>query len=160
MVQAGAWLALNGHGVVSGNAEGSDQAFAGGANQINPGLVTLCLPWRKYNEEAIVSGNKLLVASTPYEEKLAEQAHPAWANLKQSVRRLMFRNATIINRTFCTIAYLNPNKKGGGGTGHGYRISQILGHEVLLLNTESTFKDIEKFIDKEFQKMSQRKAPV
>lgn len=155
MVQTGAWLALNGHGVWSGNAEGADQAYAGGANQIDPKAVTLCLPWITYEKQAIVVGNTLLVDSTDYEKQLAVDNHPAWPKLNQAVQKLMYRNATIVNRSNCTIAYLNPKKIGGGGTGHGVRISRSLGHGVLLLTADSNFKQVEIFIGDEMKKQSQ-----
>lgn len=127
----GAFLARRKDFVLTGNALGSDQAFARGANSINPAQVELFLPWKTYESSAIVKGNILHLEEATAEEKyLAAHCHPAWARLNQAVQKLMTRNAMIVCRSRYVIARLNPNKQGGGGTGHGVRIAQALGLKV------------------------------
>jgi hypothetical protein len=137
MMTLGNFLVSEGWTIVSGNALGSDQAYARGGNQVDPSKVELCLPWPRYERPALVAGNHTRVVGAHDEDMhwaLAAAAHPAWEHLKDPVRKLMVRNAMIIRRidgdTFSNvefvIARLNHNKWGWGGTGHGVRIAKAL----------------------------------
>lgn len=142
----GAFIVSNGWKVITGNAKGSDQAFAEGGNQINPKLVTLCLPWASYEKQAIVLGNKIV--KDPYKDWFEPAAlyHPNWANLPNSVRCLMARNYGIVSNSHKVIALLNNKKLGGGGTGHGWRVAEGLGIPRLDLNNKS-FEEVIGFLE-------------
>jgi hypothetical protein len=133
----GEMIAAAGLTVVSGNAIGADQAFAKGANQVDPTKVKLFLPWPKYQEEAFVDGNSIEVVYSSSLEELAAKHHPGWNYLNQPVRKLMTRNAAIIkaahDSTGLVIGYLDLYHKGGGGTGHGWRIATEFGMELINL---------------------------
>jgi hypothetical protein len=78
----------------SGKAEGADQAFQLGAQQLGINQAEIYLPWRGFNR---YSNPKLWDVSNiyPFPEEcfaIAESVHPAWANCKPSVRRLHARN--------------------------------------------------------------------
>ena len=139
----GSWFAQCGHTLHTGNALGADQAFARGANQVNPELVHLWLPWGSYESGAVQPGNVRHVLGEYSPDMLAalevevREFHPAWHRLKQGGRKLMMRNGLIISPASkpskkqvamrkpvdLVIAFPNPNKPGGGGTGHGLRLA-------------------------------------
>ena len=122
----GRLLAEAGYRINTGNATGADQAFARGANFIDPGLVTLYLPWPSYEQAAQTLGNTLVADLDVYYHHVAAAHHPNWKNLTAGVQRLMVRNAAIIVQSELVLALLNPHKLGGGGTGHGWRIAEAL----------------------------------
>ena len=146
MEDIGAYLARNGHTVKTGNAKGADQAYARGANRVSPAAVVLCLPWANYEEQAVKLGNIIHHESqaTAEERAYAELAHPAWLRLTQGARKLMVRNAMIIFGSTLVIARTNPAKKGGGGTGHGVRIAEMLGIKVRDLSDYQQRREIEQ----------------
>lgn len=116
----------------TGNAKGADQAYARGGNKKDPSYVKLFLPWASYEIAAIHTLNKVYPNSC-WDDKhlrvltsIAREHHPAWKNLSYGVKSLMIRNAAIIQSSTLVVAYLNHNKKGGGGTGHGWRIAETL----------------------------------
>jgi hypothetical protein len=146
----GVTIAAHGHTVVSGNAQGADQLYAHGANHVNEKLVELCIPWWSYEQQARRPGNLVRQASpTTKQIQLAEQHHPNWTNLSRAVRSLMIRNAMIITDPsdipvqHC-IALLNHSKRGGGGTGHGVRISRALGVPVWDLATPGVWEQLKE----------------
>jgi hypothetical protein len=126
-------IAERGWELHTGNAKGADQAFARGANEVNPKLVHLHLPWYKYERDAIVPGNVVrCVDDLPewdlgWYTEFARGNHPAWSHLKQGVRKLMIRNGMIIaacEGTYVDVTIAWPSDKmGGGGTGQGMRMS-------------------------------------
>lgn len=134
MKDIGQYIAEQGWTVASGNCEKSDQAYAEGANRVNPGLVQLYLPWATYERQAIVTGNQIYLNHSGLDETLAEKHHPNWGNLSYGVKKLMTRNVAIVRDSKAVIAYLNHGKKGGGGTGHGWRVAQDLGIKCLDLS--------------------------
>lgn len=128
-------IAEKGWELHTGNAKGADQAFARGANEVNPKLVHLNLPWFKYERQAVVAGNvvhtveDLEPLALDWYTEFARNNHPAWNHLSQGVRKLMIRNGMIIvprlsgqgSRVDVTIAWPS-DKMGGGGTGQGMRM--------------------------------------
>ena len=152
----GTYIVESGTVLISGNAKGSDQAFANGGNSIDPTMVMLYLPWATYEKQAIKEGNRIidvsLIDKVPVRkarfEKLASDHHPAWNKLTQGAHRLMLRNAAIIAKADLVLAYPSKNKQGGGGTGHGIRIANTLGKSILdlskVLNIESVKSEIAK----------------
>ena len=126
-------IAERGWELHTGNAQGADQAFARGANQVNPELVHLHLPWFKYERQVIVPGNVVRTVEDLNNDDLnvyadfARRNHPAWSHLSQGVRKLMVRNGMIVMPRIdepvnVTIAWPS-DKTGGGGTGQGMRMS-------------------------------------
>lgn len=126
-------IAERGWELHTGNAQGADQAFAKGANEVNPKTVHLHLPWFKYERQAIVPGNvvrtvdDLALEELEWYTEIAARHHPAWGHLSQGVRKLMIRNGMIIlprlgHPVTCTVAWPS-DKMGGGGTGQGMRMS-------------------------------------
>lgn len=121
--------------VHTGNAEGADQAFARGANTVDPRLVHLHLPWPNYNAGAVVPRN---VVHLPQEQsnytEIAAEYHPTWRYLKQGVKKLHTRNVSII--CWPQLKDLVLAFPGGGvnkgGTGQGIRIAT--GYEVRVVD--------------------------
>lgn len=132
MEHIGEFIARQGWWLASGNAIGSDQAYARGANRVNPTKVILYLPWSTYEDQAIVEGNQVLESPKPEWEELAARHHPRYPLLGQGAQKMMVRNAGIVRNADAVIAYLNRRKIGGGGTGHGARIASAL--EIPLLD--------------------------
>ncbi len=146
MEAIGSYIVSSGHVLASGNAIGSDQAYARGGNKINPENVWLYIPWGKYEAQARVLGNLCILTDDEEAINLAKQHHKAWDYLTQGAKKLMVRNACIIRGSDLVIAYLNPKKKWGGGTSHGVRIAEALGIKTILLK-DQTFTEIKKEID-------------
>jgi predicted Rossmann-fold nucleotide-binding protein len=129
-------LAENGKMVITGNARGADQAYAEGANSVDPGKVILVLPWYSYERHAIVEGNKVIVFDPKKPECIgwrleAEKLHPAWHKLSQGGQLLMARNIRIVMYADYLIAFPKKNKYGQlGGTGQGIRYAEKLGMRI------------------------------
>jgi hypothetical protein len=131
----------------TGNALGTDNAFAQGANQIDQELVHLFLPWKSYNRGQVMPRNKTwcVDADSTYGTSLmrkAEELHPAWGRLGQGGQKLMARNGGIIQGDTpsapcvdLVLALPSLGKPGGGGTGQGIRWAESLDIEVVDLNT-------------------------
>ena len=146
MVTVGTNLVGDGHWLTSGNADGSDAAWAEGGNSVDPTKVIIYLPWATYNSDYLVEGNRVLKAPKPEWFDKAAQFHPNWHNLKQGARRLMARNYGIVHKADAVLAYLNHNKQGGGGTGHGWRIAEHLKIPRFDVATNPNIAPIKTFI--------------
>jgi hypothetical protein len=140
----GQWFAAAGWVLHSGNAPGADQAFARGANRVDPSLVYLHLPWPKFESHALVDGNVTRCVEDLNEGDLAwytayaEKHHPAWGRLSQGAKKLMTRNGMIMlpfgfQHVDLCLAWPS-NRKGGGGTGQGMRIAEEQGVRLINLN--------------------------
>lgn len=123
----------------SGNADGSDAAFAAGGN-VRPELVHLHLPWPSYNADRIVAGNVLHNALDEQLMQLAKSAHPVWSHLGQGSKKLMTRNASIVQTSDVVVAF--QKSEGSGGTAHSLRIASALDRPVVRVNIDSTPKGI------------------
>jgi predicted Rossmann-fold nucleotide-binding protein len=138
----GAHLAESGHTISTGNAPGADQLFALGAGFHHPHQVELYLPWPRFEEKAILQGNRVFHAADalPEHRRLAEQAHPAWTQLSGTVRNLMIRNAMIVRRfdrpADFVYAWPNLTSPHWGGTGHGINVARGLGIPVFIINQQ------------------------
>lgn len=145
MENIGAYLVSNGYIISTGNAKGADQAFARGANRVNPKLVRLYLPWPSYEIENIVPYNEVI----PYQEEswLTEAAkyHPKWSTLKDSVKKLHARNVGIVKGACQIIAFPNNNKIGGGGTGMGLRLAEAYSIPLIDLSKQ---EDVQRILEK------------
>ena len=137
--EIGRFFAHYGHVLYTGNAEGADQGFARGANQVNPALVHLYKPWRNHQNQAVVPGNHVHVLDDYSEAMRAELleearvAHKKWEKLGARGRLYMSRNGLIIappNEQLVrvpvdlVIAIPNLRKWWGGGTGQGIKLAK------------------------------------
>lgn len=151
----GTWFAQQGHEIHTGNADGADQAFAAGANQIDPRLVHLWLPWPGFNPDAIVPGNQVQALTelpSPVQTwilEVAEKHHPVWNRITQGAQKLHARNVLIVRgqvpalqegkRPHVDLVVAWPSSApGGGGTGQGMRIAQSEGIRLIDLSRCST----------------------
>ena len=143
MVKLGEALVRVGHVLASGNAPGSDRAFASGGNSVDPAKVYLYLPWGSFEHHAVHPGNQVEVVGDPwgavslYEE--AAQLHPAWDRLTKAGQRLMARNILIVRGANVCLAYPNWKRPGGGGAGQGLRYCQKALIPVVDLSTPGGF---------------------
>ena len=143
MEAAGASLVRAGHTIVSGNAAGSDQAWARGGNAVDPTKVELCLPWKHFEAQAIHPQNVVRVLDEVPEDDRAlyykvTQTYKTGTHQNQSVRKLFARNAMIVlgplrpgsnvhwNRVSRVLAY----GVGSGGTGRCCAIARRFGADV------------------------------
>lgn len=137
----GAKLAEQGWVITSGNAPGSDQSYAMGANLIAAEHVELYLPWKTFEKKWIDERNKVWVATQAWERhiELAASASPGWDyNVRETVKPLMIRNAMIVYRwgepVQMVYAYPDCTKHGWSGTGHTMRVAAALGIPVFMIN--------------------------
>ena len=131
----------------SGNANGSDYAFATGGNS-KPELVHLHLPWASYNAEQVVTGNILHHYVDEHLVRVAKAAHPAWSYLGQGSKKLMARNASIILNSDVVVAFqASPGK---GGTAHSIRIASDLGRPTVLVQADSSTESVLSYIEAAF----------
>lgn len=124
----------------SGAAPGADQAFMSGGGTIDEQRVFAHLPWPTYERGHILYRSYHSVCP-PYPanyEALAAECHPAWHRLSRGARALHIRNVSIVTPfgkpVDLVLAFPNPTKPGGGGTGQGIRIAERLGIPVVDLN--------------------------
>ena len=127
--QIGYQAAQLGHTVVSGLADGADQAFMFGASE-GGGRVVAVLPWGSYNRNRAREGWEIVV----YDPKLharwwkyAKLMHPAWDRCSPGAQSLHARNTGILlgtspsERVALVIAYPSANRT--GGTEQGMRLA-------------------------------------
>lgn len=146
MQEIGKFIVSQGWYISSGNCAGSDYAYACGGNLINPAKVILYLPWTKYNNEYLVKRNFILREPKPEWSEIAARHHPAYQYLSQGVKKLMDRNVGIVLRANKLIAYLNHNKKGGGGTGQGFRLAESLNIPRMDISQNQSLAEIKEFL--------------
>ena len=107
MEKIGEVIVLSGGYIATGNALGSDAAFARGGNRVSPSHVILYLPWKTYNEELIVEKNLVTWQDNPEWEFIARAHHPVYDQLSKGAKQMMNRNAGILSRANACIAFLN-----------------------------------------------------
>lgn len=134
MENIGKTVVSSGFYVASGNAVGSDQAYARGANTVDPSKVLLYLPWLTYEKQSIHPQNMVITEPIDEWEELAAKHHPRYWQLSQGAQKMMKRNVGIILSSATVFAYMNPNKSHGGGTSHSVRIAEYLGIPVVRLD--------------------------
>lgn len=137
-IDIGRELVTAGHYVSSGNAQGMDQAFAFGAGQIDPKRVMLYLPWASYEVSNIAPGNMVMRSPISQWEELAAKTHPYFYRSTPPMQNIFKRNVGIVIGSGAVIAYADPNKSNGGGTGHSIRIANALGIPVINLQDIDT----------------------
>ena len=130
---AAMYYAEQGCTLLSGNAEGCDQAYGLGVNLFRPEALELYLPWPSYEHKWIVEGNVLFQAAQATREEidLAELASAfGWDSIRETIRPLFIRNAMMAMRCDQVVAYPNLYRRGWGGTGHTMRCAGRLGKPV------------------------------
>lgn len=149
---------LGGDLLITGNAPGSDQAYALGGNMVNASMVELCLPWPTFEQKCIMvdpdpkqyphwremgmsGGNRLRYAqNATYDHlRLANEAHPIFSFLAQGQQKLLIRNAMMMisdDGVISDLVIARPRfeAQGWGGTGHAMRVAQMLSIPVWLVN--------------------------
>jgi len=132
----------------TGNAEGSDQAWARGVNRIDPKRLQLILPIPRYKEASIAPANEVAVLQeVPPEDYGAAKAltrehyeygssrgPTAYDPLPPFIKTYLDRDALKVlghtnysgkrQRATAALFHLDPNKRNGGGTGHTLRLCE------------------------------------
>jgi hypothetical protein len=132
----------------SGNAEGSDQAWARGVNCVAPERLQLVLPVPNYKAQAILPANEVAAlrevppedyhaARTLCREHYEYGPHKGPAvfdplppfkkpYLERDALKVLGHTDYSGKRRKATVAlfYLDPNKRNGGGTGHTMRLCE------------------------------------
>lgn len=135
----------------SGNAEGSDQAWARGVNRVAPERLQLVLPVPHYKTQAIAPGNEVAtLREVPPEEygparTLCREHYEFGARKGPDVfdplppfkKTYLERDALKVlgytdysgkrRKATAALFYINPNKPNGGGTGHTRRLCEAEG---------------------------------
>ena len=137
----------------SGGAEGADLAFEAGAGTQKE----IYLPWRGFNN----SDSKLFNVSQAAMD-IAAPHHPGWVHLKESVRKLMGRNAyqalgeSLDSKTSFVVCWTPDGAQTGrerthrtGGTGLAISLASSLGIPVFNLAKEDVLIRMKKFVGEE-----------
>jgi hypothetical protein len=143
--------------VASGHALGADWAFESGAYGGNPAKMLVCLPWRKYNQSKVelylhpeATVTVLTEQDDPTKEgylKEAAKHHPAWNLCSPGAKLLHGRNILIGEGAKFGFCYLNPAKRGGGGSGQCWRYLGSLNVPVVDLSQPGMVKAWGKILD-------------
>jgi hypothetical protein len=137
----GARLIERGHNLISGNAPGADQAFAMGANRIDPTRVWLKLPWPKFEQAAILTGNHVEVVRPTEELEALVRSHCYYDGKSQGSKKLLLRDGLITQSVDRLIAFPSP---AGSGTQFTMKLAAALRVPVIdLSNTDHLKRLIE-----------------
>lgn len=151
MTRLGSALEDKGYILRSGGAGGADLAFEKGVTQNKD----IFLPWRGFN-----GSNSTLYNQLPLAFDLASEHHPAWGNLKDSVKKLMARNShqvlgkeLKVKSSFvlcwtpdgCESSDTRTNKT--GGTGLAISLASSLGIPIYNLADEISLNKMLKFLE-------------
>lgn len=128
-------LKRNGWYLRTGHAIGCDQAFEAGAGK----LAEVFLPWKDYEENIPVLGEKFIMPTVPAMEIVAA-LHPAPERLSMAAVRLHARNCHIIlgrclNDPVDHVVCWTPDEE-RGGTAMGLRVAREHGIPVHNLHEE------------------------
>lgn len=155
LVQFGKWLAETYPRVIfrTGNAKGSDEAFANGVGEVDPARIQYVVPYAGHRRKAIGHGSYQVALngmSSLDAERIAERTVKAspqygeWRVKRDTVPSLRAKMDYILRDTlkvmgaldskiFQAIAgifYVNPDDPMKGGTGHTIRVCRDLGVPV------------------------------
>lgn len=144
MESTGAALVRAGFGIISGNAPGADQAWARGGNSVDPEMVTLCLPWATFEGHAVHPKNvvQLIDYAARRCESIVKMVHPRTESLSPGSFRLHGRNVMIVEPSTLVVGYLNPQKRGGGGTGTAFKIAKLFKIPTMNVAHETVRNDL------------------
>lgn len=145
-------LVQRGFHLVSGNAIGADQAWLDQASKAHPELCTVCLPWRSYEASKIQKGVRIITDFSKGEMQLAASNHDYWLNLSDGQAKMLIRNAGIVTRSAAIFGYIDPSKKGGGGTGHTKRCADYLGVPFWDLATTIDYQEVNDWFNSSYKK--------
>ena len=125
MEETAAKLVTAGYGIASGNAPGADQAWARGANTVNPARVILFLPWDSFERQAVHPKNNICTFRPTDHGRYAQLAIPR-VELRGTPGQiaLLARNAMIVDGVHCVLGYVAAGKS---GTRHAFGIAQLQG---------------------------------
>lgn len=148
MKDTGAEIVNRGLTLVSGNAEGADQAWAAGGNAVAPSKVELYLPWAAFEHSSIHPDN--VVRAFPDEPietrehyyKLAQDNHTRWYYCTEPAKKLLARNAMIVSNVDVVFGYLCET----GGTRHAFRIAKALGIPAFDVAREDVRHTVERLV--------------
>lgn len=143
----GMYLAKTCNEINSGNADGADNAFASGANLIDPRRVNLYLPWPKYNLKYIHADNNVIKKPEKFWDVEASKYHEAWHLCNNAAIAMHARNFGLTYKSDMVLAFLNYNRPGYGGTGLGWRVAVRNNIPHLDLNNKS-LEEVIDFINK------------
>lgn len=149
----------------SGNAEGSDHAWARGVNQVAPERLQLVLPVPNYRAKSIEPDNETLAlgeaapsdygaAQTLCREHYqygARKGAEAFDSMPSFKKNYLERDALKVlgyvdysgkrRKTAAALFYLNPEKANGGGTGHTVRLCEAERVPYFLADDWSTWME-------------------
>jgi hypothetical protein len=130
MEETAAKLVTAGHTINSGNAPGADQAWARGANTVDPSRVVLFLPWDSFERQAIHPKNRICTFRPMYHQQYVQLAIPN-ASLRGTPEQiaLLARDAMIVDNVHCVLGYVAAGKS---GTRHTFGIAQL--QQIITLN--------------------------
>lgn len=134
----GYYLARLGKIINTGNADGCDSIFAIGANNVDPKLVHLYLPFEEYNPQYIHPDNTVIYESDhPEWIPIAREHHYLYdTKLSKKAQNAMNRNAGIVLNSQLVIAMPSRKKSWGGGTGHGMKVAKANNIPLLNINKD------------------------
>ena len=149
MEAMGAEIARGGYRIVTGNAPGSDQAWARGGNSVDPNAVLLVIPWKGFERKVIQKGNDILsfsddVLGPDFYDALAkaESLHPRWEACSAGARLLHGRNVIIARKSSLMVGYPGST----GGTKLAFAASIDLGRPVYDIRDEVQRAKFEKAV--------------
>lgn len=147
----------------TGNAAGSDEAFASGVASIDPSRLEYILPYAGHRRKSLAGGSRqICLADVPEAEREAVDASlhasPNYASLLRAgkvVPRLRAKANYILRDTLKVIGapahgfhpatlgifYVNPDKPMSGGTGHTIRVCRQHDVPVILQEIWMTWTD-------------------
>jgi len=141
--EVGAYIVAKGFILTHGNAAGPDQAFARGANRVDPTLVHVYLPWPDYNTKSLHPDNHLIchfdddqLPGGSWEQpgnqeflqwaELARSCHPHPEKCSDGARLLLIRNVGVVQGANQLLAARNLIDHQRGGTNHAWRVADKL----------------------------------
>ena len=127
MEETAAKLVSAGYAITSGNAPGADQAWARGANTVDPTRVTLFLPWANFEPQAVHPKNRICTFRPSDHQRYAELALATRSAAAQL--GLLARNAMIVDGVHCVLGYMGAGKS---GTRHAFGIAQL--QKIITMN--------------------------
>lgn len=107
-----AFIVRRGGMVVTGGAEGVDQAAIDGGNEEDPSHVSVILPWNRYNTRLHPQNRVRVNIVTQRQIDLVNKALPYAGNLRPSHLSLHARNVAIVDESAAVVAWPSPRTNG------------------------------------------------
>lgn len=153
----------------TGNATGSDQAWARGINRVDPKRLELLLPRPSFQKGAIAGGNTVhalgdlkeedrhagrLVTRAQYEYR-GRRGAAAFDGMPETHKPYLIRDALKVlgyedyrgrcHKAIAGLFYVNPGRPNGGGTGQTIRVCEAEGVPVFLHEDWMTWNCLDLF---------------